>query len=193
MENLEWEKELKWQSKIADLKKFLTEYLGLKNSEDADRIKFIRADSLEAEYKNQYDFLQDPRLAEFAITVVPNDIWEAWGKGQPSESHAELGMVLIRDDYFRGTDEVAWLTHEFGHCQRLLDTSVEQYSKDSHQPAFPEIGSEYDYPNNKVEQQAFERQFRYLTEKRNISKEEIIKKLLEYGYTEKDKTFFERI
>ena len=154
-----------------ELKKYLTEYLGLKSPEQANEIKFLGVEKLAGNHKEQYDFLADKRLADVMIVVVPDSLW---AKGsQPSESDAENNLILFKESAFNEEDTVAWMTHELGHCQKLKDTDVEQYKKDS----------EAGYPDNEVERHAFAKQFEFLKSK-GITKEQILKMLGEWYHDE---------
>ncbi len=167
MENEYLAKEAERQQRIMELKKYLTEYLGLKSPEQANEIKFVSAEKLSGNHKEQYDFLLDKRLADVQIAVIPDDLWV---KGdQPSESDAENNLVLFKESVFSGDDAAAWMTHEFGHCQKLKDTDVEQYRKDS----------EAGYPDNEVERHAFKKQFEFL-KSGGVTKEQILKLLEEW-------------
>ncbi|MBU2542809.1 hypothetical protein KJ785_04595 [Patescibacteria group bacterium] len=171
MENEYLIKEAEQQNRIMELKKYLVEYLDLKSPEQAKEIKFFSVEKLAGGHKEQYDFLADKRLDDVLVAVVPDGLWV---KGsQPSESDAEKNLVLFKESAFNNEDVVAWLTHELGHCQRLKDTDVEQYKKDSEQG----------YPDNEVERHAFSKQFEYLKNK-GISQEQILLMLQEWYHGE---------
>ncbi|MBU0625741.1 hypothetical protein KKF05_05380 [Patescibacteria group bacterium] len=180
-------------SSIEQLRAHLVEYLELKTPEEAERIKFVRALDLPAELGDQYHFLSDERLANVLVAVIPDELWV---KGaQPSESSAERGLINVRAGYFEGEagnserDPSAWLTHELAHCQRYLEHR-EDYAQDSDTPAFDDIDVEV-YPNNRVEEHAFNTQFAYLKSK-GIEREGIVG-LLKTHYKDKDFEFFDRI
>lgn len=174
------------------LRTHLTEYLGLKTPEDAERIMFVRGAELPDEYGDQYRFLDDERLADVMVAVVPDEFWV---KGaQPSESSAERGLINVRGGYFEGREESerdpsAWMTHELAHCQRYLDKK-EAYAKDSETPAFDDIGTGT-YPNNKVEEHAFGTQFTYLKSK-GVERAKVAE-LLKKDYDEKDFEFLDKM
>ena len=77
---------------------------------------FIKVANLPPQYQKGYDFINDPRLADITIGIVPD---EAWEKGdQPSESDAEKGLILFKKSYYEGNDDIGWMVHELSHCQR---------------------------------------------------------------------------
>jgi len=152
--------------RIAALKEHLTGYLELKSAEDAESLRFETADRLTGDYADQFRALNDPRLNDAMIVTVPDRLWV---KGaQPSESAADKNLILVREGYLNDPgkekqDEVAWMTHELGHLQRGKDVG-DRYAAESEEKAFVdlEVGT---YPNNKVEEHAFGRQFEYLKSK----------------------------
>lgn len=167
MENEYLAKEAERQQRIMELKKYLTEYLGLKSPEQANEIKFVSVEKLADSRKEQYDFLSDKRLADVMVVIVPDNLWL---KGsQPSESDAENNLILFKESAFNEEDVIAWMTHELGHCQRLKDTDLERYKKDS----------EAGYPDNEVERHAFAKQFEFL-KSRGVTKEQILEMLKEW-------------
>lgn len=56
------------------------------NDEDAEKIEPFEAKNLPEHYKRQYEALNDKRLENIKVLVIPDDIWQ---KSQPSESAAE--------------------------------------------------------------------------------------------------------
>jgi len=156
-------------------KRFLSEYCKDKDIDpaEAENIPLINIENLPPQYKEQIDLLRDPRLSSTLVAVVPEKIWAK--SKQPSESNAENDLVLFRADYLGSKDEIAWMSHELAHCLRFKDTP-EQYQADSQIPAFDDVKSEHLYPNNKVEEYAFRRQFKFLKQK-GLSREQIIEKL----------------
>ncbi len=171
---------------------YLKNILDLKEN-DVERIELLKAKDLSLNYKKQLEFMDDKRLADVNIALIPDDLWR---KGQqPSESDAENNMILIKESYFKAkekSDKIAWLTHELGHCQAFLDSKdPEDYQKDSRKFAFPDLESEYSYPNNLVEQKAFTKQFQFLKDN-GKNREEIIKLISDY-YGAEDLPFFQRI
>jgi hypothetical protein len=68
----------------------------------------------------------------------------------------------------------------------------DKYFEDMQTPAFVDIASEYTYPNNKVEEYAFSRQFES-AKQAGISKEEILRLLHKNYQDEKDFLFFNRL
>ncbi len=171
MENEYLVKEAARQQRIMELKKYLVEYLGLKSPEQANEIKFVSAEKLAGNHKEQFDFLADKRLADVQIAVVPDELWV---KGdQPSESDAEQNLVLFKESAFNGEDAVAWMTHELGHCQQLKNTDAEQYRNDS----------DAGYPDNGVERHAFAKQFEFL-KSNGVTKEQILQMLEEWYHGE---------
>lgn len=174
------------------VKRHLRDYLGLKEG-DVERIEFLTVKDLPKNYQAQYEALDDERLGEVTIAVVPDDLWV---KGsQPSESSAERQLVTIKQSYFEtreDNDEIAWLSHELTHCQKFLDSeSPDEYKDDMQKPAFGDLRSEYTYTNNLVEQAAFTRQFQFLKE-RGKSREDVLAMLGEY-YKEYYFPFFNRL
>lgn len=181
------------EDKIADIKRYLVRYLELRPDQDIDGVRFEAAADLPGEYGDQYRFLDDSRLAGVEVAVVPDGLWV---KGiQPSESHAEKGLILIREGYYdrperHVRDQAAWLTHELAHVQRSLDRGPDDYRKDSDEPAFDDIGLN-GYPNNKVEEHAFTRQLEYL-KTRGIGRDAAAA-LLREQYDPEDFRFLDRI
>ena len=173
------------------LKEHLVKYLELKKPDDINRIRLVSVSEVIVEhpqYKKQFEFLNDKRLHDIKIGIVPKNLWVK-GK-QPSESHAERNLILFREDYFNDPDEIGWMTHELAHCLRYLD-SKNTYASDSQTFAYDDIRSEYPYPNNKVEAFTFRKQFEYL-KKQEITKEEVIVMLKEQ-YSDEDFPFFEKV
>lgn len=124
-------------------------------------IQFVEAINLPEKYKKAYDFMHDDRLAGTMIAIVPD---AAWGnKGEPSESVAQHDLILIKASYFKGNDDIGWMAHELGHCQRFKDKPEgKDYEKDMGTYAFDDLQSVATYPNNMVEAHAFLRQFQFL-------------------------------
>lgn len=180
------------ERRVAELRKYLVDYLEIGPDKDPSGIRFESAGALAGEYADQFDFLADRRLAAVEIAVVPDQLWI---KGrQPSESHAARGLILMREGFYWDPakpvqDEPAWMTHELAHCQQFLDKR-EDYEKDSQRPAFPGIGLDA-YPNNKVEEYTFGRQFEYLRS-RDVSRGRVAE-MLQEQYDRSDFAFFDRI
>lgn len=172
-------------------KKFLSEYFKDKDIDpaEAENISLINIENLPPQYKEQIDLLRDPRLSSTLVAVVPEKIWVK--SKQPSESNAENDLVLFRADYLGSKDEIAWMFHELAHCLRFKD-APEQYQADSQTPAFDDVKSEYLYPNNKVEEYAFRRQFEFLKQK-GLSREQIIEKLKADYQEPTDFKFFDKL
>lgn len=175
MENFELTREQIIAERRTNAKKFLIEYFKDKDIDpaEAENIPLINIENLPPQYKEQIDLLGDPRLSSTLVAVVPEKIWTK--SEQPSESNAENDLVLFRADYLADKDNAAWMTHELAHCLRFKD-APEQYQIDSQTPAFDDVKSKYLYPNNKVEEYAFRRQFEFLKQK-GLSREQIIEKL----------------
>ncbi len=171
-------------------KKFLHEYFKDKDIDPAEveNISLINIENLPSQYKEQIDLLRDDRLSSTLVAVVPEKIWS---KSQPSESNAENDLVLFRADYLESKDDTAWMTHELAHCLRFKD-APEQYKADSQTLAFDDVKSEYLYPNNKVEEYAFRRQFEFLKQK-GLSREQIIEKLKADYQEPTDFKFFDKL
>jgi hypothetical protein len=78
------------------------------------------------------------------------------------------------------------------HCQNFLDSeSAEAYQKNMQTFAFDDLRTEYTYPNNRVEQQTFAKQFQYLKEQ-GRSREDVLTMLGKY-YHEEYFPFFNRL
>lgn len=174
-------------------REYLQRYLEIEG-EVAEKIFILEAKSLPDHFQEQYKFLNDDRLVKVLIAVVPDDLWV---KGsQPSESHAERQLIVFKESYFRETekpDEVAWMCHEFAHCKKALDSESEQaYFDDMRTSAYPDIASEYNYPNNLVEEYTFSEQFTFLRS-RGISREQIITKMAEEYPDPLDQAFLNRV
>lgn len=181
-------------SKNGGTKKFLQTYLGIEQN-DAERIQMLKARNFPMHYQAQREFLNDERLDDVTVAIIPDDLWV---KGsQPSESHAEKQLILIKQSYFqepKNPDEIAWLLHELAHCKNLLDSrSPQEYQHNMQTFAFDDLKleGEYPYPNNPVEKYAFSKQFEYL-KKQGKSRGDILG-LLTRHYSEKDMPFFSRL
>jgi len=175
-----------------DLKQYLQEYLELKDG-DAEKIGLLKAKDLPQNYQSQREALDDKRLDNVTIAVVPDDLWV---KGsQPSESSADKQMILIKQSYFEAQekpDEIAWMIHELAHCQNFLDSATaEDYEKNMQKFAFTDLKIEYSYPNNPVEQYTFTKQFQFLKDQ-GKGREDIMEMLDEY-YHKEDSSFFNRL
>lgn len=171
--------------------RWLKEYFSL-NNEDWEGVEVFKAAQLPERFRQQLDSLNDARLEDVNIAVIPDEFWV---KSQPSESSAERQLILIKKSYYydiKDQDAVAWLTHELAHCQKFLDyLRPEDYEEDMKTHAFTDLDSEYYYPNNLVEQAAFTRQFQFL-KNGGMSKEDILKWLGNH-YDDVDNLFFRRI
>lgn len=155
--------EIEKGARIDEFKRYLCAYLEI---ESLEKCTFLEAPHLSGFYAKQYDYFEDERLSQVMVCVVPDEIWH---KGmQPSESHVPQGLILLKESYYRqeeNPDEIAWLTHELAHCQKLFDSENEQeYQRDSATQAFTEIESDSTYPNNLVEKFTFTKQFSFLKE-----------------------------
>ncbi len=175
-----------------DLQEYLRGYLELKEG-DVERIGLSKAKDLPKNYQGQREALNDERLDKVTIAVVPDNLWV---KGsQPSESHAEKQLILVKQSYFEAQenpDEIAWMLHELAHCQNFLDSeSDEAYQKGAQTLAFEDLKTEYSYPNNQVEQSTFTKQFQYL-KKQGKSREDVLAMLGKY-YDKEDFPFFNRL
>lgn len=178
--------------KYEAVKRRLHDYLGIKDG-DVEKIVLLETRNLPPNYQAQFKAVEDERLADVTIAVVPDDLWV---KGsQPSESDAENKLILIKQSYFEAQenpDEIAWLCHELAHCQSFLDCeSPEEYQAKMQKFAFPDLQTEYSYPNNPIEQVAFTKQMHYL-KILGKSREDIITMLGKY-YDESDFPFFNRL
>lgn len=180
------------ERKIAEMRAYLVSYLELGQDKDPQSIRFERADGLTRQYGDQYRFLADERLAGVEIAVVPDGFWVK-GK-QPSESHAARSLILVREGFYldpasQEQDELAWMTHELAHCQQFMDKGND-YDKESQQAAFEDIGLDT-YPNSRVEEHAFGKQFEYLKIK-GVSREGVAKMMREH-YGPEDFKFLDKI
>lgn len=173
--------EIPTQEKNSELVKYLSEYLEIENLEVFDEFKLIKAEDLPAEYKEQYDFIEDENLGDVFILLVPDNNWH---KGEsPSESHVERDLILFNQDYFINGDDVAWMAHELAHCS-LFNKNKDEYNRLIGSKAFDDIEDESLYPNNMVEKDTFTKQFEYL--KGKGVDQESIKDKLEELYSEED-------
>ena len=177
------------------IKKYLQDHLDLEEGVIA-RIEFKNPENLPDNYKQQYQFFDDERLKNIVVAIIPDDLWS---KGnQPSESSAENNLILMKKSYFEGQgnsqnpDEIAWMNHEFAHCQNFLDSeSIDDYEGKMQTFAFDDLESEYTYPNNLVEKCTFGKQFEYLKQQ-GKNREDILKMINSY-YPEEDLPFFDRL
>jgi hypothetical protein len=176
----------------SELQQYLKDYLNLDSPEKMESIKFVEAKDLAGEYGEQYKFLNDERLANTIIAIVPDQLWI---KGQqPSESDAKRGLILFREGYLNNPrqqtkDRIAWMSHELGHVQRFKNNGA-AYKSDTETVAFDDIGFET-YPNNKVEEHAFTRQFEYL-KSQGVTKDQIFE-MLKGDYEGEDFKFFGKL
>ncbi len=178
--------------RMTGLKRHLAAYLELRSDQDVESLRFETAGGLTGEYADQFKFMNDPRLADTMIAVVPDRLWV---KGsQPSESSADRDLILVREGYLNDPskekqDEVAWMTHELGHIPRGRDVGG-RYAAESEEKAFADldVGT---YPNNKVEEHAFGRQFQYLRAK-GVPRERVAE-LLKGEYGPEDFKFLDRL
>ncbi|MFZ4632142.1 MAG: hypothetical protein ACOYL8_02965 [Patescibacteria group bacterium] len=175
-----------------EIKNYLKDYLELKEGE-ADKIKIIKALDLPKNYQIQKEFLSDKRLDNINIVIVPDELW---AKGRASsESDAEKNLILFKKSDFESladSSESAWMTHELAHCQKFLNSKeAENYEKDMQTPAFMDIKTEYNYPNNLVEQYTFSKQFEFL--KSQGATRESVLEMLNETYEKEDEEFFIRI
>ena len=158
------------------------------NPEAVEQVSIIDTGNVPERYRAQIDFQRDPVAPIPLIAVIPNAVWQ---KSQPTESSAEHNLVLFRADYWEEGDDIAWMTHELGHCERF-QTQPAEYTKDQQEFAIGTIVSEHPYPNNKVEEYAFTKQFNFLRQK-GTTRAEVLK-LLETYYSEpSDFAFFNEL
>lgn len=145
---------------------FLERYI--KGTPEAKKdIRLFRGAELPPFFKGQFEFFKNQQLATVAVAVIPNALWL---KGQPTESDAENGIILVSQSYFALADrmdqgeewqaELGWLSHEYGHCEKY-SLDKEQYAKQAELPAYPDLAVAV-YPNNQNEAYAFRRQFEWL-------------------------------
>ena len=83
------------------------------------------------------------------IVIVPVADWQP-GKDCPTEYSAESDTIRVREDYDLTNDHCGWLVHEQAHHDGC-ELGMENWSEG--------------YPDNEIEQFAYERQFRYLQDK----------------------------
>ncbi|MBU0458181.1 hypothetical protein KJ652_05620 [Patescibacteria group bacterium] len=178
----------------ADIKQYFIKDPRIEH-DDVERINILKVKDLPEHYQTRLKALNDERLNEIFIAIIPDDIWGKIKGSQPSQSHAEIGLISFRQSYFEAQnnpDEIAWLLHELAHCQNFLDSeSPEMYQANQKRPAFKDLESEYPYPNNQVEQATFTKQFQYLKE-RGKSREDVLAMISKY-YDEVDFPFFNRL
>lgn len=182
---------LEQKEKDSNLQQYLQEYLNLKEGV-VEKIKFLKVNDLSKNYKAQYEALNDERLGNIMIAVIPDDLWV---KGRAcSESHAGKQLILIIQSYYeKNPDKSAWMLHEFGHCQNCLNSeSPEAYYESMQTFAFDDLKTEYSYPNNPVELFAFTKQFQYL-KKQGKSKEDVLIMLSKTYEDKEDFLFFNRV
>jgi len=180
--------ELARPERVAAIKEHLIEYWELKDKSQVERVHFIEAFNLPLQHRKSYGFMNDDRLAGTMIAVVPDDLWI---KGsQPSESSAENDLIMFKESYFRGNDNIGWMTHELTHCLRYKN-AAKDYNQDLSTFAFDDLKSDFAYPNNKVEKTAFSRQFEYL-KGQGKTREEILG-MISKEYSENDLPFFKRL
>lgn len=174
------------------IQQYLKNYLELKDG-DIEKLELLKAKDLPKNYQKQLEALNDKRLDNINIAIIPDNLWV---KGsQPSESDAENNLILMKQSYFEtkeNPDEIAWMVHELTHCKTFLDSATpEDYQKNMEKFAFDDLKTEYSYPNNPVEQATFTKQFQFLKEE-GKNREDIVKMISSY-YHEEDLPFFNRI
>jgi hypothetical protein len=102
---------------IKETRQYLENYLELKDG-DVEKLELLKAKDLPKNYQKQLEALNDKRLDDINIAVVPDSLWV---KGsQPSESDAANNLILIKQSYFEtkeNPDEIAWMVHELSHCK----------------------------------------------------------------------------
>lgn len=177
-----------------DIQEYLADFLR-QNGVEKPEVKIITINELPETYKNQFEFFNDERLKNIHIALVPNF-------RKISESHADRQLIVFKKEYFEekeNTDRIQWLAHELGHCQKFLDSpstkeksQKDKYFEDMQTPAFADILSEHMYPNNKVEEHAFFKQFES-AKKAGVGKKEILRLLRKNYQDEKDFLFFNRV
>lgn len=181
------ERQVALQQHIEEL--YAKNWTKIKNP-DLNKIKYIEPANFPPEFKKQFDSINDSRISKAVIIVIPKDMW---GKGdQPSESHAEQGAILMREDYFLSGDKFAWTAHELGHLLKH-EGAKETYEKDQEKPAFADISESIPYPNNVNELEAFTRQLQYL-KSQGLQRDDAMKTLIEAepDYA-KHQRFFQRV
>ena len=160
----------------------LLDYFGLKEN-DLEKIIIITANESPADYQAQLKFLNDSRLNNVKIAIVPDNLWV---KGsQPTESTAEMSLITVKQSYFesqQNTDEVAWILHELAHCQKLFNyNGTDEYIQQTQKG----------YPDNPIERYAFGKQFQFLKEQ-GKSKDEILNLIKKY-YPDQDIPFLDEV
>ena len=155
-------------------------------------ITLLKAKDLPEKYRLQRDIFNDERLDNITIALISDNLWM---KSQPSESDAEMQLIIFKQSYFEteeNPDEIAWLCHELAHCQKFLDSeSIQDYYLDMKKVAFSDIETEHSYPNNLVERFAFTKQFQYLKGE-GKDREDILSMLNDY-YGDEDTSFFNKL
>jgi hypothetical protein len=168
-----------------DLSTYIQKYLGAENQEG---IKVISLEELPESWQDQMEDVPEA-LENTKVGIIPED---KWIKGdQPTESHAEKGLILVRDNYLRTEDAIAWLTHELSHLETYA-MKPEKYEDKQTEQAFPELETETTYPNNPVEAEAFAKQFAFLQEQ-GLSRPDIEELVKAYYQDEEDWPFFEKL
>lgn len=174
-----------------DLRNYLDNYLR-DNGIEAPEIKIIAHGEMPDDFRRQYEDFNDPRLDNVRIAVIPK-FWKI------SESHADKQIILFSTEYLGREDKMKWLTHELAHCQKFLDIELkdglskkEAYERGMNTPAFPDITTEDNYPNNIVEEYAFAKQIEALR-KAGVSQEEALAMFEDYYQDEKDLVFINRV
>lgn len=170
----------------------LQDYLNLSDSQLGE-LDLLKVKEVGAEYHDQIKGFSDDRIKNIELVIVPDKMWH---KGsQESESDPAKNLILFKKSYFENKDkpdEIAWLSHEFAHCQEFLNSiNPQDYEDKMNIPAYFSINTEFTYPNNLIEREAFLRQFQFLKEK-GKSRIEILDLISNY-YSHEDLTFFEKV
>jgi hypothetical protein len=181
------------EKRLKEIRASLIGYLKDFTEANMPKIEFMYAESLPGKLKDQYQFMNDIRLAKVVIAIVPDEHWHK-GASQVSESDGERQFIKIRTGYLEDAEQLnqtGWAVHELAHCQVYLNNPRDYY-ENSGTLEFDDIGDKIPYPNNRVEAKTFAKQFAYL-KSQGLSRAEIIAMLQEAYTDENDFVFFNRL
>ena len=181
-----------------DLRQYLNHYLELDSKEKLDSLRLYEQSDLPTIFLEGLAYLDDPRLENVRVVVVPDNIW---AKGaRISEYHENHNLILVKAKYFNDPElekAEGWYVHELGHATcfadikgETLDERIKKYRRELEIQAF-DLESLVGYPNTKVEELAFDKQFSYL-KSQGVLREEIVE-FLSPHYDEEDFQFLDKI